>query len=98
MDPGGYTHKHARTLAHISAPGRYFPFKMCKNFLTSLSMFYFVQERSKIIYRFADLLEKHKDELAALEVWDTGKPYEQVASAEIPTLVRLFRYYAGGGH
>ncbi|RWR83306.1 aldehyde dehydrogenase family 2 member B7, mitochondrial-like protein [Cinnamomum micranthum f. kanehirae] len=52
-------------------------------------------ERSKIIYRFADLLEKHKDELAALEVWDAGKPYEQAASAEIPTLVRLFRYYAG---
>lgn len=94
------THTHARTHPHTYQwPGRYFPFKMCsKNFLTLLSMFYFVQERSKIIYRFADLLEKHKDELAALEVWDTGKPYEQAASAEIPTLVRLFRYYAGGRH
>lgn len=94
------TDTHARTHPHTYQwPGRYFHFKMCsKTFLTLLSMFYFVQERSKIIYRFADLLEKHKDELAALEVWDAGKPYEQAASAEIPTLVRLFRYYAGGRH
>lgn len=100
VEPDRYTHTHARTQPHTYQwPGRYFPFKMCsKNFLTLLSMFYFVQERSKIIYRFADLIEKHKDELAALEVWDNGKPYEQAASVEIPMLVRLFRYYAGERH
>ncbi len=52
-------------------------------------------ERSKIMLRFADLLEKHSDELAALETWDNGKPYEQARNDEIPLLVRLFRYYAG---
>ncbi|KAF8390385.1 hypothetical protein HHK36_024911 [Tetracentron sinense] len=52
-------------------------------------------ERSKIILRFADLLEKHSDEIAALETWDNGKPHEQAAKAEIPMLIRLFRYYAG---
>jgi len=54
------------------------------------------QERSRIIWRFADLLEKHTDEIAALETWDNGKPYEQSAKIEIPMTVRIFRYYAGG--
>ncbi|KZV43852.1 hypothetical protein F511_18909 [Dorcoceras hygrometricum] len=52
-------------------------------------------ERCKIILRFADLVEKHNDEIAALETWDNGKPYEQSANIEIPMFVRLFRYYAG---
>ncbi|XP_059670173.1 benzaldehyde dehydrogenase, mitochondrial-like [Cornus florida] len=52
-------------------------------------------ERSRIMLRFADLIEKHSDEIAALETWDNGKPYEQAAKAEIPLLIRLFRYYAG---
>ncbi|KAL9360254.1 hypothetical protein Peur_048377 [Populus x canadensis] len=52
-------------------------------------------ERSRIIWRFADLLEKHTDEIAALETWDNGKPYEQSAKIEIPMTVRIFRYYAG---
>lgn len=45
--------------------------------------------------RFADLLEKHNDELAALETWDNGKPYEQAAKIELPMIVRVIRYYAG---
>lgn len=53
------------------------------------------QERSRILLRFADLLEKHNDEVAALETWDNGKPYEQTAKIEIPMVVRVFRYYAG---
>ncbi|XP_057983196.1 benzaldehyde dehydrogenase, mitochondrial-like [Malania oleifera] len=52
-------------------------------------------ERSRIIWRFADLLEEHSDEIAALETWDNGKPYEQAANAELPLLIRTFRYYAG---
>ncbi|CAN6448666.1 unnamed protein product [Victoria cruziana] len=52
-------------------------------------------ERSVILYRFADLIEKHNDELAALETWDNGKPYEQASQIEVPMLVRLMRYYAG---
>ncbi|CAN6448668.1 unnamed protein product [Victoria cruziana] len=56
---------------------------------------FLVQERSVILYRFADLIEKHNDELAALETWDNGKPYEQASQIEVPMLVRLMRYYAG---
>lgn len=47
------------------------------------------------MYRFADLLEKHRNEVAALETWDNGKPYEQAANVEIPLVIRTFRYYAG---
>lgn len=54
-----------------------------------------MQERSCIMLRFADLLEKHKDEIAALETWDNGKPYEQAANVELPMIIRVFRYYAG---
>lgn len=54
------------------------------------------QERSRILLRFADLVEKHSDELAALETWNNGKLHEQAAKAELPLLIRLFHYYAGG--
>ncbi|KAL3716894.1 hypothetical protein ACJRO7_008470 [Eucalyptus globulus] len=52
-------------------------------------------ERCRILLRFADLVEKHSEELAALETWNNGKPYEQALHSEIPSMARLFRYYAG---
>nr|XP_043614853.1 benzaldehyde dehydrogenase, mitochondrial-like [Erigeron canadensis] len=52
-------------------------------------------ERSCVLLRFADLVEKHNDSLAALETWNNGKPYEQAAQGEVPMFARLFRYYAG---
>ncbi|XP_048427700.1 aldehyde dehydrogenase family 2 member B7, mitochondrial isoform X1 [Pyrus x bretschneideri] len=52
-------------------------------------------ERSQVLLRFADLIEKHNDEIAALETWDNGKPFEQSAKIEVPMVVRFFRYYAG---
>ncbi|KAG1328005.1 putative Aldehyde dehydrogenase family 2 member B7, mitochondrial [Cocos nucifera] len=52
-------------------------------------------ERSRILLRFADLMETHNDEIAALETWDNGKPYEQSANIEVPMVTRLMRYYAG---
>eukprot|EP00252_Welwitschia_mirabilis_P023923 TRINITY_DN689_c0_g2_i2.p1 TRINITY_DN689_c0_g2~~TRINITY_DN689_c0_g2_i2.p1 ORF type:complete len:453 (-),score=73.99 TRINITY_DN689_c0_g2_i2:191-1549(-) len=52
-------------------------------------------ERSRILLRFADLVDKHTEELAALETWDNGKPFKQAVEAELPMVSRLFRYYAG---
>uniref|UniRef100_A0A0D6R358 Aldehyde dehydrogenase domain-containing protein n=1 Tax=Araucaria cunninghamii TaxID=56994 RepID=A0A0D6R358_ARACU len=52
-------------------------------------------ERSCVLSRFADLIEKHSDELATLETWDSGKPYLQASNLEIPLFARLMRYYAG---
>ena len=54
-----------------------------------------LQERSKILLRFADLIDEHNDELATLETLDNGKPYEQARAIEVPMMSRLFRYYAG---
>ncbi|XP_022776072.1 aldehyde dehydrogenase family 2 member B7, mitochondrial-like [Durio zibethinus] len=52
-------------------------------------------ERSRVLFRFADLLDKHTEELATLETWDNGKPYEQAAKVELPMISRIIRYYAG---
>uniref|UniRef100_A0A7N2LAH4 aldehyde dehydrogenase (NAD(+)) n=1 Tax=Quercus lobata TaxID=97700 RepID=A0A7N2LAH4_QUELO len=52
-------------------------------------------ERQKVLFRFADLIEQHNDELVALEAWDSGKPYEQAAKVEVPMVARQIRYYAG---
>ncbi|KAI3870589.1 hypothetical protein MKW92_037069 [Papaver armeniacum] len=52
-------------------------------------------ERSRVLLRFADLIDKHTDELAALETWDNGKTYEQAAQIELPMISRIIRYYAG---
>ncbi|KAK9266696.1 hypothetical protein L1049_012615 [Liquidambar formosana] len=54
-----------------------------------------IWERSRILLHFAHLVEKHSNELAALETWNNGKPYEQAAKTELPLFVRLFHYYAG---
>ncbi|XP_047316825.1 benzaldehyde dehydrogenase, mitochondrial-like [Impatiens glandulifera] len=52
-------------------------------------------ERSKILLKFADLVEQHMDEIAALESWNCGKTYDQSSKGELPLFVRFFRYYAG---
>eukprot|EP01018_Ginkgo_biloba_P039507 Gb_29001 [translate_table: standard] len=52
-------------------------------------------ERSCIMYCFTDLLEKHSEEIATLEIWDSGKPYEQATLVELPMTIMLFQYYAG---
>ena len=48
-----------------------------------------------VLLRFADLIEKHTEELATLETWNNGKTYEQASKAELPMIARLLRYYAG---
>lgn len=52
-------------------------------------------ERSRILLKFADLVEEHSEELATLETWDNGKPFQQAFKSELPLFVRLFHYYAG---
>ncbi|XWS68981.1 hypothetical protein CRYUN_Cryun04dG0140500 [Craigia yunnanensis] len=52
-------------------------------------------ERSMVLFRFANLIDKHTEELATLETWDNGKTYEQAAKVELPMISRLIRYYAG---
>lgn len=52
-------------------------------------------ERSHLIYKFADLVEENREELAQLETLDNGKPYEVALEDDIDGVVDLFRYYAG---
>ncbi|WP_077615611.1 aldehyde dehydrogenase family protein [Caenibacillus caldisaponilyticus] len=51
--------------------------------------------RSRLIYKLADLMEEHKEELAQLESLDNGKPIRESRTADIPLAIEHFRYYAG---
>jgi len=53
------------------------------------------RERSKILHRFADLVEQNAEELAYLESLDNGKTVALAAAADIPLVVDHLRYFAG---
>jgi aldehyde dehydrogenase (NAD+) len=52
-------------------------------------------ERGKIMHRLADLIDKHGDEIAALEALDNGKPAKIARIADVPLTSNSIRYYAG---
>lgn len=51
--------------------------------------------RARLIYKFADLIEAHADELAMLESLDGGKPIALAKPVDVMATVGAFRYYAG---
>jgi (Z)-2-((N-methylformamido)methylene)-5-hydroxybutyrolactone dehydrogenase len=51
-------------------------------------------QRGKLLYRLADLVAAHAQELAALETADTGKIIRET-SAQIAYVAEYYRYYAG---
>jgi phenylacetaldehyde dehydrogenase len=52
-------------------------------------------ERSKLIWRLADLIEERADILAQLDALDNGKPYSKARAVDAPYSAEHFRYYAG---
>ncbi len=52
-------------------------------------------KRSRLMWRLADLIEEHADELGALETRDNGKPYFEARKVDLPSVVQNFRYFAG---
>lgn len=52
-------------------------------------------ERSRLMYKLADLMEEHKTELAQLETLDNGKPISETTAGDIPLSIEHMRYYAG---
>lgn len=52
-------------------------------------------DRSLLLYRLADLIEQHADELAVLECLDNGKPWLFTKAVEIEGSIKTFRYFAG---
>ncbi|MGD2067246.1 MAG: aldehyde dehydrogenase family protein [Gemmatimonadota bacterium] len=51
--------------------------------------------RSRLLWRLADLIEEHAEELARLETADNGKPFFESRKVDLPSVVENFRYFAG---
>ena len=49
----------------------------------------------RLLYKLADLIESHVDELAELETLDNGKPIGESRHADLPLVIDCLRYYAG---
>ena len=52
-------------------------------------------DRGRLLYKLADLIEEHADELAMLEALDNGKPYHVARAADLGLAIATYRYYAG---
>jgi aldehyde dehydrogenase (NAD+) len=52
-------------------------------------------ERGRLLHKLADLIEANQEELAALESLDNGKPYRDALYADLPLVIKCYRYYAG---
>ncbi|MEI7848347.1 MAG: gamma-aminobutyraldehyde dehydrogenase [Chloroflexota bacterium] len=53
-------------------------------------------ERSKALWKLADLLEQHAEEFARMESLNTGKPYKFVSmGADLPFAIDNLRFFAG---
>lgn len=52
-------------------------------------------ERSNILLRIADIVERNLDYLATVETIDNGKAIRETKAADIPLAVDHFRYFAG---
>jgi phenylacetaldehyde dehydrogenase len=53
------------------------------------------QERGRLIWRLADLVEANSERLSALDSIDNGKPMDEMRYFDIPFSVDVLRYYAG---
>ena len=52
-------------------------------------------ERAKLMFKLADLIEKHADEMSALDATDNGKPFAVARGFDTEQALQTFRYYAG---
>ncbi|MGA9711839.1 MAG: aldehyde dehydrogenase family protein, partial [Candidatus Sulfotelmatobacter sp.] len=52
-------------------------------------------DRGRLLWKLADLVDKHHEELAELETLDNGKPVFFSRIVDVPTVSDAFRYYAG---
>ena len=52
-------------------------------------------ERARLMWKLADLVEKHLEEFAQLESLDNGKPLTVARAADVPLVIENLRYMAG---
>ncbi len=53
------------------------------------------EERGRLLWKLADLIEAHADELAEIETLDNGKPLRIARRVDLIQTIKHFRYYAG---
>ncbi|XP_060582139.1 cytosolic 10-formyltetrahydrofolate dehydrogenase-like isoform X2 [Ruditapes philippinarum] len=53
------------------------------------------RDRGKLMYRLADLMEEHKEELATIESIDSGAVYTLALKTHVGMSIDTFRYFAG---
>ncbi|SDU82936.1 aldehyde dehydrogenase family protein [Jiangella alkaliphila] len=53
------------------------------------------RQRARLLWRMAELIDQHADELAQLETLDNGKPFAGARDGDVATAAELFRYFAG---
>jgi phenylacetaldehyde dehydrogenase len=53
------------------------------------------QERGKLIWRLADLIEAHLEDFAQIDSLDNGKPINEARFFDVPFTVDMLRYFAG---
>ncbi|GAB7358453.1 hypothetical protein MBLNU230_g2517t1 [Neophaeotheca triangularis] len=52
-------------------------------------------ERGELMYKLAELVNKHKEVLASIETWDNGKPYSVALNEDLAEVTGTLKYYAG---
>jgi acyl-CoA reductase-like NAD-dependent aldehyde dehydrogenase len=52
-------------------------------------------QRARVLYKIAELIERHADELAEIETLDNGKAVTQARAIDVAGAAETFRYYAG---
>nr|XP_055045893.1 mitochondrial 10-formyltetrahydrofolate dehydrogenase isoform X1 [Misgurnus anguillicaudatus] len=53
------------------------------------------RDRGRLLYRLADLMEEHQEELATIESIDSGAVYTLALKTHVGMSIQTFRYFAG---
>jgi aldehyde dehydrogenase len=51
-------------------------------------------DRSAVLLKIADAMERNLEQLAVAETWDNGKPVRETLAADLPLAIDHFRYFA----
>ncbi|XP_066561352.1 mitochondrial 10-formyltetrahydrofolate dehydrogenase [Amia ocellicauda] len=53
------------------------------------------RDRGRLLYKLADLMEEHQEELATIETMDSGAVYTLALKTHVGMSIQTFRYFAG---
>jgi len=51
--------------------------------------------RADLMFKFAQLIDEHRETLATIETWDNGKPYSVSFNDDLGDVISTIKYYAG---